>query len=315
MIRRIFGVLAVFGAVAGGCGQEILLHASKAIVHGEMLRYEPQTNKNCLGYWTRAEDWAERKFPVERPGVYDVEVWQGCGKGNGGSDVRIEVAGQNFDFVVDETGHFQSFIPRRLGRVHFWKAGEFSLAVKPQNKKAAAVMDIRQVKLTREPMRYDLKGEFPNKVSMLVATARRIVFLGDSITYGGDYIEFFEAFARKQYPRAELDIINLGLPSETVSGLSEPGHAGGAFPRPGLHERLDRVLEKTKPDLIFACYGMNDGIYYPFAEERFVKFREAMVKLREKAAAADATVIHLTPPTFDAAPLKGRTLPAGLAEY
>jgi len=26
------------------------------------------------------------------------------------------------------------------------------------------------------------------------------------------------------------------------------------------------VLEKTKPDLIIDCYGMNDGIYQPFSE-------------------------------------------------
>jgi lysophospholipase L1-like esterase len=315
MIRLILRIFALASVLVTLQAQEILLHASKATVHGATLRYEPQTNKNCLGYWTNPDDGAEWKFIVERPGVYDLEVWQGCGKGNGGSDVRVEVAAQNFDFVVDETGHFQSFLPRRLGRIHFWKAGEFSLAIKPQNKKAAAVMDIRQVKLMREPMRHDLKGDSTNKIANLVANARRIVFLGDSITYGGDYIEFFEAFVRKQYPRAELDIIDLGLPSETVSGLSEPGHAGGAFPRPDLHERLDRVLEKTRPDLIFACYGMNDGIYYPFAEERFEKFREGIAKLRAKAAAVGAAVIHLTPPTFDATALKGRTLPAGLAEY
>jgi lysophospholipase L1-like esterase len=315
MIQRMAVFFVLLWAAAGALGQEILLHASKAIVRGETLRYEPQTNKNCLGYWTKPDDWAEWKFNVERPGVYDLEVWQGCGKGNGGSDVRVEVAGQNFDFVVDETGHFQCFIPRKIGRIHFWKAGEFSLSLKPQNKKAAAVMDIRQVKLIRAPMRYDVTGEFASKTAMLVATARRIVFLGDSITYGGEYVEMFEAFIRKEYPRAELDIINLGLPSETVSGLSEPGHAGGAFPRPDLHERLDRVLEKTKPDVIFACYGMNDGIYYPFAEERFAKFREGIVRLREKAAAAGASVVHITPSTFDPVPLKGGTLPDGLSEY
>jgi lysophospholipase L1-like esterase len=304
--------------VAGARGaDEILLPASKAIVHGDMLRYEPQTNKNCLGYWTKAEDWAEWKVSVGRPGVYDLEVWQGCGKGNGGSDVRVEVAEQVFDFAVDETGHFQSFIPRRIGRVHFWKAGEFSLAVKPQNKKAAAVMDIRQVKLIRHEVGAETKKgrEFATDLGKAIANSRRIVFLGDSITYGGEYIEFFEAFARKEYPHLELDIINLGLPSETVSGLSEPGHAGGQFARPDLHERLGRVLEIAKPDLIFACYGMNDGIYYPFGEERFAKFRDGIVRLREKAAAAGAKVVHITPPTFDPMPLKGQTLPAGLAEY
>src|SRR3954466_16126256 len=151
MIQRLvfFGIMVC--ACLASAGEEILLHASKAIVHGEMLRYEAQTNKNCLGYWTKAEDWVEWKFNVERPGVYDLEVWQGCGKGNGGSDVRVDVAGQNFDFVVDETGHFQSFIPRQLGRVHFWKAGDYTLALKPQNKKAAAVMDCRQIRLIPQP--------------------------------------------------------------------------------------------------------------------------------------------------------------------
>ena len=51
-----------------------------------------------------------------------------------------------------------------------------------------------------------------------------------------------------------------------AESLSEPGHAGGAFPRPELYERLERVLERAKPDLIVACYGMNDGIYHPFTQ-------------------------------------------------
>jgi lysophospholipase L1-like esterase len=149
----------------------------------------------------------------------------------------------------------------------------------------------------------------------LLLNSRRAVFLGDSITYGGEYVEFIETWVRINHPQAKVEFLNLGLPSETVSGLSEPGHAGGTFPRPDLHERLGRILEKVKPDLIFACYGMNDGIYYPFGEDRFSKFKEGIEKLREKAAAAGAEVIHITPPTFDPIPLKGRTLAAGLSEY
>ena len=122
-------------------------------------------------------------------------------------------------------------------------------------------------------------------------------------------------YLRAMFPAATVELLNLGLPSETVSGLSEPGHAGGSFPRPDLHERLARVLEKARPDLLVACYGMNDGIYYPFGEERFQKFQNGIKKLRERAAASGAEVIHLTPPSFDSVPLKGRTLPAGLAEY
>ena len=143
----------------------------------------------------------------------------------------------------------------------------------------------------------------------------RMVFLGDSITYAGGYIDFLESFLRTRYPALRCEFLNLGLPSETVSGLSEPGHAGGDFPRPVLRERLDRVLSKTKPDLIVACYGMNDGIYYPFDEARLVKFQEGMKHLREQAARSGAKILHVTPPVFDPLPIKARTLPPGLAEY
>jgi lysophospholipase L1-like esterase len=110
-------------------------------------------------------------------------------------------------------------------------------------------------------------------------------------------------------------IIPLGLASETVSGLSEPGHAGGKFPRPDLHERLDRILAKAKPDLVVACYGMNDGIYHPLDGQRTRAFQDGIQRLRDKVAAAGARVIHLTPPVFDPLPIKDRVLPAGLAVY
>ncbi len=130
---------------------------------------------------------------------------------------------------------------------------------------------------------------------------RRVVVLGDSITYSGAYVEFIETYFVSRFPDREVEFINVGLPSETVSGLSEDGHAGGQFPRPDLHERLDRVLAQLKPDLAIACYGMNDGIYLPFEEGRFAKYREGIEWMRNKCLAAGAKVLLVTPPTFDEA--------------
>ena len=144
--------------------------------------------------------------------------------------------------------------------------------------------------------------------------AKKVVFLGDSITHGGQYISYFETELRLSQPRREIEILNLGLPSETVSGLSEDGHAGGKFPRPDLHERLDRVLEKTQPDLIFACYGMNDGIYLPLDGERTKKYRQGLMRLRDKAEKAGIKVIHLTPAVFDTLPIKPRLATAEKAD-
>jgi lysophospholipase L1-like esterase len=135
--------------------------------------------------------------------------------------------------------------------------------------------------------------------AVLPAKVKRVVFVGDSITYAGMYVGFVEAYFVTRYPGRTIEFINLGLPSETVSGLTEEGHAGGKFPRPDLHERLPRVLKEARPDLIFACYGMNDGIYLPLNEERFGKFKEGMEWLHQQVTKAGAAIVHVTPPTFD----------------
>ncbi len=146
---------------------------------------------------------------------------------------------------------------------------------------------------------------------------KRILFLGDSITYGGQYVDRFETLLFTQYPERQFEVINCGLSSETVSGLSEEGHAGGKFPRPDLHERLARVLEKVKPDLVFACYGMNDGIYLPLEEGRFAKYRDGIQRLRDAVLKSGAKIIHLTPPIFDPTPPEPRAMSydAVLARY
>jgi lysophospholipase L1-like esterase len=136
---------------------------------------------------------------------------------------------------------------------------------------------------------------------------RRVVFLGDSITYGGDYVDDIDAYLFTRFPNRQFELLNLGLPSETTSGLSEVGHAGGAFPRPNLHDRLGRALEKTRPDLVIACYGINDGIYLPFSEDRFAKYQDGIRRLVAAVTAAGARIILLTPPPYDPVPVKSQS--------
>lgn len=130
-------------------------------------------------------------------------------------------------------------------------------------------------------------------------SAKRILFLGNSITYSGQYVAYIEAYLKLKHPDKHYEFINAGLPSETVSGLSEDGHADGKFPRPDLHERLRRVLDQAQPDLVFACYGMNDGIYLNFSDERFQKYKDGIFWLHNEITKAGAAIIHVTPPIFD----------------
>lgn len=133
----------------------------------------------------------------------------------------------------------------------------------------------------------------------LFQQAKTVVFLGDSITFAGQYVADIETWMLAQKWSQRPRLINVGLPSETVSGLSEEGHAGGKFPRPVLSERLDRVLKVTQPDLVFACYGMNCGIYQPLSEERFQRYQQGIRELQQKVKAAGAQLILITPPVYD----------------
>lgn len=147
-----------------------------------------------------------------------------------------------------------------------------------------------------------------------IQPADRILLLGDSNTYAGGYAVQLETWLTIHQPLADWTIVNHGLPSETASGESEPAHP---FPRPCVHERLDRALEKFRPTVVMIAYGMNDGIYYPPSPERLVAYQQGITRAIEKCQKAGARVFVLTPPMFDALPLKaaGKLKPAGEKEY
>ena len=123
---------------------DIRLPAKDATVHGTQARYEDASFKNVIGFWTKPEDWVSWDFEVGKAGRYEVEIQQGCS--GGGSEIAVEIAGQTLTFIVENTGHFQNMILRTIGEVDL-AAGKLTLAVKPQNKKGGAVMDLRRVVL------------------------------------------------------------------------------------------------------------------------------------------------------------------------
>jgi arylsulfatase A-like enzyme len=125
----------------------ILLPGKTADVHGVMLRFEPLSHKNTLGYWVRADDWASWEFQVSKPGEFRVEILQGCGTGSGGSEVEFAVGAQTLMMTVEETGGFQKFIRREIGSLKLDQPGRYTLAVKPRKKPGVAVMDLREVRL------------------------------------------------------------------------------------------------------------------------------------------------------------------------
>ena len=135
---------------AATSGPDCLIHleARDAQVKGSKLKYEEPPQKDTLGFWVNAADTASWTFQAPQAGVYRVSVLQGCGKGQGGSVVALDVDGKSCEFTVEETGHFQRFVPREVGRLTL-VAGANTLVVRPVKKAKAAVMDLRRVMLER----------------------------------------------------------------------------------------------------------------------------------------------------------------------
>ncbi len=149
-------------------------------------------------------------------------------------------------------------------------------------------------------------AEFP------LRDGRRVAFLGDSITQAGVYIQDIDAYLLTRFPDRKVELINLGLSSETVSGMTEPGHP---YPRPDVRERLGRALDLARPDLVVVCYGMNDGIYHPPGEGRTAAYRKGIEEVVDRARKDGAEVVLGTPPPFDPRPVAPRLRPIGQAEY
>lgn len=129
----------------------INLPAKTAEIHGVMVRYEPLPHKDTIGFWVRADDWVSWDFRVTTAGEFQIEILQGCADGSGGSQVEFTVAGQTVTATVEETGGFQKFVARMIGKVKLDKAGDYTLSVKPRTKPHGAVMDLKQVRFVPVP--------------------------------------------------------------------------------------------------------------------------------------------------------------------
>jgi lysophospholipase L1-like esterase len=136
----------------------------------------------------------------------------------------------------------------------------------------------------------------------ILRDVRRMVFIGDSITQAGEYVTDLDCWLLSRGVR--IEVLNLGLASETATNLTPEENQGhlraNGFGRPALSERLDRVLAATKPDLLVACYGMNDGASLPSDDAGLARFAEALTRLRAAALKAGCRrVVICTPPVAD----------------
>jgi acetyl esterase/lipase len=123
---------------------ELFAHLSTPV--GKLLRYEPQPHKNTVGYWVNPEDHVHWQFYLDHPGEFQLRLFQGCGKGQGGSEINIRIDDQVVKHTAVDTGHFQNFQWFEPGAVTL-AAGLHTLTIVPEKIAKQAAMDVRKVEL------------------------------------------------------------------------------------------------------------------------------------------------------------------------
>ena len=137
----------------------------------------------------------------------------------------------------------------------------------------------------------------PSAGGFALGERETIVFVGDSITAAGQYVMYIESYLATRFPQRTIHVINSGRSSETLSNLSEVDHPGR---RPCLFARFDADVADFEPTVVVSCYGINDGIYHPFSEERFKNYQEGVGRLILKVRRdLKARLLILTPPVYD----------------
>jgi hypothetical protein len=127
---------------------EVVLQARDATIHGNGAAYEAAANRDCIGVWRDVGTWVSWSVEAQRPGAFDVEVSQSM-RGQAGAKYVVEIAGQQLEGVVVETGDWGDFRPQQLGQVTIAEPGVYAVAFKPTSKTKQFIVNLRSVTLRR----------------------------------------------------------------------------------------------------------------------------------------------------------------------
>jgi alpha-L-fucosidase len=122
----------------------IALPASEANLHGQQLRYEAGSQRDCLGWWFNPTDWAEWDIQVTKPGTFAVTVETASVESG---SFEIAVGNDRIKAQAPPTGDFGKFAPLQAGKVNIASPGNVRIGVHAISQ-GWHPLNIRALKLT-----------------------------------------------------------------------------------------------------------------------------------------------------------------------
>ena len=109
----------------------VMLAAVDAEIHGPSPQLEHRSPAGNIGFRANPKDSVSWNFRIARPGEFDVRISYSCAAGAGGSAFSVAVGGRRLTGRTQETGAWDRFATRTIGRVRLEKAGDYTLTVTP----------------------------------------------------------------------------------------------------------------------------------------------------------------------------------------
>jgi alpha-L-fucosidase len=106
----------------------VALQASEARLHGDQIKYETGEQRDNIGFWLKAEEWADWELQVTRPGKYDVSAEIAA---PAKTSFEVVVGDQKLKANAPVTGDYGKFKVVKVGVVNLPAAGKVAIAVRP----------------------------------------------------------------------------------------------------------------------------------------------------------------------------------------
>jgi hypothetical protein len=106
----------------------VRLHAAQAVTRGEQIRYEAGPDRDNLGFWANANDWAEWDLDVAQPGRCKVTADIAA---LGAGRFQVVLADQTLDGIAPNTGDYGRFQQVEVGTVELTSPGTIRVVVRP----------------------------------------------------------------------------------------------------------------------------------------------------------------------------------------
>lgn len=131
--------------IRAGADGTIQLTAADADLAGG-IQYEAA--KNSIGYWMNLGAVVTWTFHLDKAGIYKLTAEVACPDDAAGSEVQVEIGGDQKKFKVPATGDWGKFVTVDLGNISLVRPGRMEGKVKGLTKVGLGVMNLRSLKLT-----------------------------------------------------------------------------------------------------------------------------------------------------------------------